>query len=57
MRQVANVCSAQRPYPGRAPGVTVADAEEGALPLCPVILGTVILGRDTVLHRDRLARP
>lgn len=57
MRQVANVCSAQRPFPGQAPGVTAADAEEGALPLCPVILGPVILGRDTVLHRDRLARP
>ena len=45
--EVTSVGSAQRPFPDQGPGVTAAHAEEGALPLSPVILG-----QDAALPRD-----
>lgn len=50
--EVASVGSAQRPFPDQGPGITTAYAEEGALPLSPVILG-----QDATLLRDGVAGP
>ena len=50
--EVASVGSAQRPFTDQGPGVTTAYAEEGALPLSPVILG-----QDAALFRDGVAGP
>lgn len=50
--EVASVGSAQRPFLDQGPGITTAYAEEGALPLSPVILG-----QDAALLRDGVAGP